>query len=213
MSTGTSTEQIQCVVGDDHEALRRGVVALLEAEGDLRVIGQARDGQEALDLSERRRPDVTILDVGLPDRDGIDICREMTERELPTAVVLYTGSPDPSHLHAALDAGARGFVLKSGPPQDLCRAVRAVHAGDAYIDATLGARLIERQMGKTTVLSERETEVVQLLANGLTTDAVGSALFLSPATVRSYAENAMRKLEAHNRVHAVATALRLGLVR
>lgn len=203
-------EQITCVIGDDHEALRSGLVTLLEAEDDLRVIGQARDGRELLALAERRRPDVTIADIAMPAIDGIAFCREITSRPDPPAVVLYTGTAETSMLQSALDAGARGFVVKSGSPQDLVRAIRTVHAGLPYVDGRLGASLLNRRT--ESLLSERETEVLQHLANGLTTDAVGRELYLSPATVRSYAENAMHKLEARNRVQAVANALRLGLV-
>jgi DNA-binding NarL/FixJ family response regulator len=206
------TQQISCVVGDDHEALRRGLVAVLEAEADLRVIGQARDGRELLELAARRRPDVTIVDIGMPTIDGIECCRDITSRPNPPAVVLYTGRAEPETLRSALDAGALGFVVKSGPPQDIVRAVRAVHAGLPYVDAMLGASLVDRGATTARRLSERESQVLQHLANGMTTEGVGNALFLSPATVRSYAENAMRKLDAHNRVHAVATALRLGLI-
>jgi DNA-binding NarL/FixJ family response regulator len=208
----SDTKQIQCVVGDDHEALRRGLVAVLEAEDDIKVIGQARDGHGILELAERRRPDVTIVDIAMPGLDGIEVCRDLSARELPTSVVLYTGSSEPEVLQSALDAGARGFVLKSGPPQDLVRAVRAASTGLTYIDATLGASLITRQRAIAAVLSEREAQVLQLLADGHTTESAAKALFLSPATVRSYVENAMHKLDARNRVHAVATALRMGLV-
>ena len=206
-------QQITCLVGDDHEALRAGLIATLEAEDDLRVIGQARDGRELLELAERRRPDVTIADLTMPTLDGIEFCRRVNERPHPPAVLLYTGHADPAVLHAALDAGARGFVVKSGPMQDIVRAIRAVHAGLPYVDAMLGASLFERNGAPPALLSDRETEVLQHLADGMTTDAVGRTLYLSPATVRSYTENAMRKLEAHNRVHAVAIALRDGLIR
>jgi DNA-binding NarL/FixJ family response regulator len=200
------------VVGDDHEALLRGLVAVLEAEDDIKVIGQARDGRGILELAERRRPDVTIVDIAMPGLDGIEVCRDLAARARPTSVVLYTGSSQPEVLQSALDAGARGFVLKSGPPQDLVRAVRAASAGLTYIDATLGASLITRRRAIAAVLSEREAQVLQLLANGHTTESAATALFLSPATVRSYVENAMHKLDARNRVHAVATALRMGLL-
>jgi DNA-binding NarL/FixJ family response regulator len=112
----------------------------------------------------------------------------------------------------ALEAGAQGFVLKSGPPRELVRAVRMVSDGHAYVDPALASDLLKRRGSATAALSAREAEVLQLLANGLTTDAVGKQLYLSPTTVRSYGENAMRKLEARNRVHAVAQGLRLGLL-
>lgn len=201
------------MVGDVHEALRKGLVAVLEAEDDLRVIGQARDGRELLELAERRRPDVTIVDLTMPTIDGLECCRQITARPGAPAVIVYTGNAEPETLESALDAGASGFVVKSGPTQDLVRAVRAVHAGRPYVDAMLGAALGRREPAAASPLSERESQVLQRLANGLTTDGVGKELFLSPATVRSYAENAIRKLGADNRVHAVAIALRLGLIR
>jgi DNA-binding NarL/FixJ family response regulator len=203
-------EQITCVIGDDHEALRSGLAALLDAEDDLRVVGQARDGRELLELAERRRPDVMVADIGMPTVDGIAFCREITARPDPPAVVLYTGTAETDVLQSALDAGARGFVVKSGPPQDLVRAIRTVHAGLPYVDGMLGAALFNRRA--ESLLSGRETEVLQHLANGLTTAGVGKELYLSPATVRSYAEHAMHKLGASNRVHAVTTALRMGLI-
>jgi DNA-binding NarL/FixJ family response regulator len=206
------SHQISCVVGDDHEALRRGLVAVLEAEDDLRVVGEAADGRVLVELAERRRPDVTILDVRMPTIDGIECCRQMTAQPHPPAVVLYTGHTEPDVLHSALDAGARGFVVKTGPPQDLVRAVRAVHAGRPFIDARMGAFLARRETKAEGLLSRREREVLQHLAHGLTTEGVGKELYLSPATVRSYAENAMHKLDAKNRVHAVAIALRMRLI-
>lgn len=203
-------QQITCVVADDHEALRSGLVAILEGESDLRVIGQAADGPALLRLTERRRPDVAIVDLSMPTIDGIECARQITAEPDSSAVVIYTGSAEPEALQSALAAGATGFVVKSGSPQDVVRAVRSVHAGLPYVDARLGDTL-GRRVARGP-LSHRESEVLQQLAHGLTTDAVGKELFLSPATVRSYAENAMRKLDARNRVHAVAIALRLGLI-
>lgn len=206
-------ETITCLVGDDHEALRKGLVTLLDAEPDIRVVGQAGSGPEALALAERRSPDVTIVDLRMPDMDGVEFCRQVLDRRLPTSIVVYTAFDELEDLDMALGAGALGYVLKSGPPNELIRAVRMVSDGHQYIDPTLAGGLLERRHGATAnVLSGRETQVLQLLADGLTTDGVGRQLYLSPATVRSYTENAMHKLEASNRVEAVAKALRLGLV-
>lgn len=208
---GSTQETITCLVGDDHEALRKGVMTLLEMERDIRVVGQAANGPEALSLTERRRPDVLVVDVRMPEMDGIELCRQVLARDLPTAVVVYTAFDELEALEMALDAGASGYVLKTGTPQELLRAVRVVCEGQRYIDPILSSRLLGRRASGSP-LSGRETEVLQLLADGLTTEATGRQLFLSPATVRSYAENAMHKLEARNRVEAVAKALRLGLV-
>jgi DNA-binding NarL/FixJ family response regulator len=203
---------ISCLVGDDHEALRRGLVTLLDAEQDIRVIGQAGSGPEALAMVERRRPDVTVVDLRMPGMDGVELCRRVRDEQLGTSVVVYTAFDELEALSMALDAGAQGYVLKSGPPGELVRAVRMVRGGQVYIDPALAGGLLEHRLATGKLLSGRETEVIQLLADGLTTDAVGQRLFLSASTVRSYAESAMHKLEARNRVQAVANALRLGLV-
>jgi DNA-binding NarL/FixJ family response regulator len=206
-------ETITCLVGDDHEALRKGVVGLLELEPDISVVGQAATGPQALALAERRRPAVTVVDLRMPDMDGVALCREILERALPTLVVVYTGFDELDALDMALAAGAQGYVLKSGPPDELVRAIRTVHRGHQYIDPLLAGQLLEgRANVAPSPLSGRETQVLQLLADGRTTEAAGRELFLSPATVRSYTENAMHKLGADNRVQAVANALRRGLV-
>ena len=208
-----TASNITCLVGDDHEALRRGLVALLENEQDISVIGQAGDGPQALALTERRRPNVTIVDLRMPGMDGVEFCRQVNDNELGTSVVIYTAFDELEALDMALDAGASGYVLKSGPPAELLRAVRMVHSGHDYIDPALAAPLLQRRVSAGhSLLSTRENEVLQLLADGHTTEGVGRELYLSPTTVRSYAENAMHKLEARNRVHAVAQAIRLGLV-
>ena len=208
-----TADNITCLVGDDHEALRRGLVALLDAEDDISVIGQAGDGPKTLALLERRRPNVTIVDLRMPGMDGVEFCRQVSEADLGTSVVIYTAFDELEALDMALDAGASGYVLKSGPPAELLRAVRMVHSGHDYIDPALAGGLLARRVAAgNSLLSGRENEVLQLLADGLTTEGVGRELYLSPTTVRSYVENAMHKLEARNRVHAVAQALRLGLV-
>lgn len=208
-----TASSITCLVGDDHEALRRGLVSLLENEQDMSVIGQAADGPQALAMLERRRPDVTIVDLRMPGMDGVELCRHVADSSLDTAVVIYTAFDEVDALELALDAGACGYVLKSGPPGELLRAIRMVHGGHEYIDPALASGLLQRRIASgKSLLSAREQEVLQLLADGHTTEGVGRELYLSPTTVRSYAENAMHKLDARNRVHAVASAMRLGLV-
>lgn len=204
---------ITCLVGDDHEALRKGLVTLLDAEQDIHVVGQAQDGPEMLALVQRRSPDVTIVDLRMPKMDGIEFCRQVTEGKLETAVIIYTAFDELDALDLALAAGAKGYVLKSGPPGELVRAVRMVNDGHPYIDPALAGDLLERRHGANgALLSPREHEVLQLLADGLTTEAAGKRLYLSTSTVRSYTENAMHKLEAANRVEAVAIGFRLGLL-
>ena len=202
---------IRCVVVDDHEALRAGLAACLDDAEGIEVIGQAASGDDAVNLIGRRRPDVAILDPGLPDVDGIEVCARLRARGLGVRVLVYTASRDVATLSAALEAGAAGYLLKSGPVADVVRAVRLLARGETYIESTLVTALLAAA-DTPSALSPRETEVLQLLADGLTTEKVAESLFLSPATVRSYTETAMHKLESRNRTHAVAAAIRGGLI-
>lgn len=208
-----STDTISCVVGDDHDLLRKGLTTYLGTLEDVRVVGEAATGQSTLAMVQRRLPDTLLLDVHMSDLDGLAICREIHARGLPTKVVLYTGDGDVAVLDEALEAGASGFVVKSGPMEDIVQAMRFAVAGEVYIDSSLGAALLRRRADRQhQVLSARESEVVTLLADGKTTDETARSLFLSPATVRSYAESAMHKVDARNRAHLVAKSLRMGLL-
>jgi DNA-binding NarL/FixJ family response regulator len=206
----TAAETATVVIVEDHVALRRGLELLLRGS-DCRVVGTADDAESARSLVARRRPDVAIVDIRLPGESGIDLTRELLADSPDLGVLLYTGVDDQDTLAAALDCGARGFALKAGPPEELLTAIRTVAAGDAYVDERLRplllARLTTERIG---VLSPREREVLDLLAQGLTGEEVATRLSLSPETVRTHVRNAMDKLEANTRVHAVAIALRQG---
>jgi len=152
-----------------------------------------------------------VIDIALPGESGIELTRRLMAAHPDLGVLLYTGLDDQRTLSSALDSGARGFALKAGPPEELLAAIRAVARGDTYVDQRLRplllARLTTERIG---VLSPREREVLDLLAQGLTGEEVATRLSLSPETVRTHVRNAMDKLEAHTRVHAVAIALRQG---
>ena len=202
--------KVRCVVCDDHEALRLGLVRALEATDDIEIVGEAADGVSAGEMISRRRPDVAVVDLHMPGMDGIAVTQKVAPQ---TAVILYTADDDPATAHAALAAGAAGFLLKRGPLQEMARAVRTVASGQRFVDPTLVSALLAHQMDEQpSPLTRRETEVLQHLADGLTTQGTASALFLAPATVRSYIENAMQKLGTNSRTAAVATALRVGVI-
>ena len=205
--------KFRVIVGDDHEALRAGLVGTLGDAEDMEVVGQAGSGEQTLALIERRRPHVALVDLHMEGMSGIDVCRAATEKELEVAICLYTADRNPATALAAMEAGARGYLLKAGPLSDVPRAVRAVARQETFIDPTLAMDLMaERQRTPENILSARETEVLQLLAQGVTTAEAAKALYLSPATVRSYIESAMQKLSSRNRTQAVADALREGFI-
>ena len=206
--------KLRCVVADDHEALRLGLVRGLEASGTIEVVGEAEDGATALSLIERRAPAVAVLDHHMPGLDGIAVAQALTTAGLSLRVVLYTGESAAETVDRALEAGIAGFVLKTSPLSEVARAVELVARGETYVDpVVVGELLARRSQSEKSLLSQREVEVLQLLADGHTTAAVAEELFLSPATVRSYLEGAMSKLGSRSRTHAVAAALRDDLIR
>ena len=201
---------VNVVIVEDHVALRRGLELLLR-DTECKVIGTADDAEAARSLVERRRPEVAIIDINLPGESGIELTRNLLSDNPDLGVLLYTGINDQDTLSMALDCGARGFALKAGPPEELLTAIRAVAAGETYVDQRLRPLLLARlTTDRIGVLSPREREVLDMLAKGMTGEQVAVELSLSPETVRTHVRNAMDKLEAHTRVHAVAIALRQG---
>jgi len=199
---------IRAVVVDDHLALRKGIEVLLDRSG-ISVCGVADSVAQAHVVLEAERPDIAILDVRLPDGSGAQLARELLARDPGRAVLLYTGTEDRSLLKDALDCGARGFALKAGPPEELLDAVRDVAGGGTYMDPRLSQSFLAHAADDGLgALTPREREVLNLLADGLTGAAIAQRLFLSPETVRTHVRNAMTKLEAKTRVHAVVLALR-----
>jgi DNA-binding NarL/FixJ family response regulator len=206
-------KMVRCVVCDDHEVVRLGLVRAMNDTDTLEVVGEAADGGAALEMIVRRRPDVAIVDLHMPGLNGIEIAQAVADACLSTAVIVFTADADPVAVRGAMGAGARGFILKRGPLQEIARAVEVVAQGQLYVDPTLVGALLDQSSDEPdSLLTRRETEVLQLLADGLTTQDTAATLFLAPATVRSYIENAMQKLGTHSRTAAVATAMRGGLI-
>jgi DNA-binding NarL/FixJ family response regulator len=203
---------VTCLVADDHPAMLAAVSEILEKEG-VDVVARASDGEEALGRIGELRPQVALVDIQMPRLRGIDIAARAPEVSPGTAVVLYTAFGDRALLSEALDAGARGFVLKEAPLADLVRAVKQVAAGDTYVDPVLAGLLVSAQMTKKMPqLTQREREVLRLLADGLANEEIGRSLNISHETVRTHVRKAMAKLDADTRTQAVATALRQSLI-
>ena len=199
---------VSLVLVEDHLALREGLELLLAREG-CQILGSVGDPQEAFDVIEQTGPDVAIVDIRLPGESGIGLTRRLLRERPDLGVVLYTGHSDVQLLYEGLDSGARGYALKDGPPEELLEAIRSIAAGGTYVDPRLRPALLSRGATKRVPhLSPREREILDLLAEGLTGAQVAERLFLSPDAVRTHIRNAMAKLEANTRVHAVALALR-----
>ena len=202
-------QELEVIVVDDHLAMRRGIELLLREAG-FRVAGVAGTLDEARSILSRRRFDVALLDVQLGQESSVGLVEDLL-REDPTApIVLYTGyTGSDSTLREAVRAGARGFVLKTSPAPRLTDALRAVAGGGSYVDPELAGQLAEDgEMQLLSVLSARELEVLELLADGLNGQMIAEQLFLSPETVRTHVRNATSKLGARTRVQAVAMVVR-----
>jgi DNA-binding NarL/FixJ family response regulator len=207
---GSGESPLTLLLADDHPAILDSVATLLRDER-IEVVGRARTGAEALELIERRDPAVALLDRRLPDLSGIEVARRIVRAFPRTATLLYTGHADSALVHEALDAGARGVVLKEAPLPDLPRAIAIVAGGGTYLDPLLGGALATLGV-QVRQLTAREREVLRLLANGHTNAEVGLQLYLSPETVRTHVHRAVTRLGVRNRTQAVAKALREGLI-
>jgi DNA-binding NarL/FixJ family response regulator len=202
---------ITCVIADDHPPVLQFLSRYLSSNG-ITVTASTRDGDEALQKIEQTRPTVAILDARMPCRSGLEVLNEISARGLQTRVILYTGFGDDALLSDALDAGVAGMLDKDAPVDDLVRAIQAVAGGGTYLDPTAAAALIANRRGHTRPLTQREREVLRMLADGMSNDQMGAELFISPQTVRTHVQKAMTKLGAQTRVQAVATALRESLI-
>ena len=216
---------IRVVLADDQPLVRAGFRMLLDVEDDVEVVGEAGDGEEAVALTRRERPDVVLMDVRMPGVDGLEALRRISadpELAAVKVLVLTTFELD-EYVFEALRLGASGFLVKHTQPADLVRAVREVAAGEALLSPSVTRRLIEAfaarpQRAETTprsmeVLTEREREVVALVAQGLTNDEIAAELVVSPATARTHVSRAMVKLHARDRAQLVVIAYQSGLVR
>lgn len=215
---------ITVVLADDQALVRAGFRALLDAEDDMTVVGEAADGDEAVALAGAHRPDLVLMDIRMPGTDGLEATRRITADEAlaDVRVVVLTTFEVDEYVFEALRHGASGFVVKDVEPADLVRGLRAVASGDALLSPGVTRRLVgefaarARTPPRTTALSaltERETEVVRLVGEGLTNDEIAARLVVSPATAKTHVSRAMLKLRVRDRAQLVVLAYETGLVR
>jgi DNA-binding NarL/FixJ family response regulator len=206
------TGQTRCLAVDDHVTVRQGLALMFDATEDLDLVGTVESGEEALDAIKRLRPEVVIMDVRLPGIDGISAVKRIMQAAPSVKTVMFSAYGDKRLLADAIAAGARGYVMKGSPPEDLLRAIRTVQEGKAFVDPSLSPTLLMTQGVAEAPLSEREREILQLLAEGYHPEEVARRIGLSAETVKSDTKRAILKLEADTRVHAVALALRQAMI-
>ncbi|MGV3758895.1 MAG: response regulator [Actinomycetota bacterium] len=199
---------------DDHEIVRRGLRELLEAEGDLVVVGEAGTAEEAYGRIPATSPDVAVLDVRLPDGDGIEVCREIRSKHPEIACIMLTSFSDDDAVYASIMAGAAGYLLKQVRGSDLVDGVRRVAAGESLLDPQVTTRVLDRLRHREgddelASLTDQERRILGLIAEGLTNRQIGERLFLAEKTVKNYVSNMFAKLGMHRRTEAAAYAARL----
>src|SRR5215204_2457260 len=201
-----------CLAVDDHPTVRQGLALMFGDAPDLELVGHVQNGEDVVDAVRRLKPQVVIMDVRLPGIDGISAVKRIAEVCPEVHTVVFSAYGDKRLLSDAIAAGARGYVMKGSPPEDLLRAIRTVTAGKPFVDPSLSPALLMSQVGPDAPLSEREREILQLLAEGLHTEVVVRQDAVSTETVKSDTKRAILKLEADTRVHAVAIALRQAII-
>jgi DNA-binding NarL/FixJ family response regulator len=204
---------IRIVVADDHPVVRAGLLGILAADGELSVVGVASDGDAALEHVARATPDVAMLDLRMPGRDGIEVTREIVARGLATRVLVLTTYVSMADVKAALEAGALGYLLKDAPPAELFAAIRAVAAGKRAMAAAVREIAGAAERAATRALSAREMQVLALVARGESNKTLAAKLLISEATVKTHLLNIFEKLGVDDRTAAVTLAIQRGWLR
>jgi DNA-binding NarL/FixJ family response regulator len=199
---------------DDHEVVRRGVRELLEADEDMVVVGEAGTAEEALSRIPATTPNVAVLDVRLPDGDGVEVCREIRSKHPEIACIMLTSFADDEAVYAAIMAGAAGYVLKQVRGSDLISGIKRVAAGESLLDPLVTTRLLDRlrhqgEEDELSALSDQERRILELIAEGLTNRQIGERMFLAEKTVKNYVSNLLSKLGMSRRTEAAVYAARL----
>jgi len=216
-----SSNPVRVMIADDHPMVRGGLRALLERGGEFKVIAEAADGYEAIDLALLHKPDVLLLDVGMPRLSGPDAAMSISQKAPSIRIVMVSMHSDEAYVLRALKAGAKGYLLKASPEADVLTAVRAVAAGNAYFSPSITRLLVEeyvlelRRRGvedSYDLLSTREKEILQLLASGRNNRDIADMLFISVSTVETHRNNIFQKLHLHNLAELILYAVRKGLI-
>ena len=209
----------QVIVVDDHAVVRNGIAAMLDPEEGIRVIGYAANGREAVDQARVLAPDVVLIDLRMPELNGVEAMRELLERDPDAKCIVLTTFDTDEYIFDAIDAGAKGFLLKDTSRDELIRAILAVSRGESLINPSVAARVLTRftalSRGEHAAppLSDREMEVLRQVAKGLPNKGIAAALTISESTVKTHVVNILQKLEASSRTEAATKAVQLGLVK
>jgi DNA-binding NarL/FixJ family response regulator len=211
-SPDTITQQISVLIADDHSVVRQGLATILKSQKDIKIVAEAADGEEACELYDQLSPDVLMLDLRMPKKDGLQVVTElMSRRGSKPRIIVMTAYETEEDIRQSLKAGAKAFLVKAAHPQQIREAVRKVAAGQALLQPEIASKLAE-SMARPE-LSNRETEILQYLARGRSNKEIGQILYISEGTIKHHVKSILRKLDAIGRSEAMAIATRRGLVR
>jgi len=202
---------IRILIVDDHPVVQAGLSSMLATQGEVEVIGSASSGEEALALVRQDMPDILLLDLRMPGMNGIDTLNALKEMKASARVIILTSFETDENIYRAVQAGAQGYLLKDTSQRQMLEAIETVHMGRRYIPNPIAARLAERMLRSN--LTARESEILEMLAKGLTNKQIGTALSISENTVRNHVNSIMEKLEVSDRTEAVAVAIQQGIIQ
>ena len=204
-------DQIRLLIADDHALILEGLAATIARQEDMTVVATASDGREAADLWKQHRPDISLLDLRMPKLNGVGVINEVRAADSDARIIVHTTYDTDEEIYQAVRAGAKGYLLKDAPLEELLGCIRKVHTGETCIPAALGAKLASRMSGDA--LTGREVDVLKLLARGRSNKEIGSDLFISETTVKTHVRSVFTKLHVMSRTEAIAAASKRGLVQ
>jgi DNA-binding NarL/FixJ family response regulator len=206
---------IKVLIVDDHPLIRQGLASVLNAEEDIVVVGEGADGLEAVAAAHRLRPDVILMDLQMPNMDGVDAIHEIKSALPDIGIITLTTFETDEFIFRAIEAGTRGYLLKDSPPEEIVRAIRIVSMGESLIEPRVASRLIDRlgrKQSTTAPITEREVEVLRLMAKGSPNKEIAGLLLINESTVKTHVLHILEKLEVRGRTEAVVEAVRRGII-
>lgn len=212
-------EAIRILIADDHPVVREGLFAMLSRESDFEVVGEARDGVEAVNKAKELSPEVVLMDLRMPELDGVEAMNQIKSAKPDTKFIILTTYSDDDYIFRGIEAGARGYLLKDAPREELFKAIRAVHRGESLIQPVVASKVLDRltelsrRAPSGEELSERELEVLRLIAKGAANKEIGVELSIAQSTVKTHISTIFQKLGVNDRTEAVTEALKKGIIR
>ena len=214
-----TADSIRILIADDHPIMRQGLATVLDQEEDLKVVGQASNGVEAVSEASRLHPDVILMDLQMPVMDGVEAIQQIKQEDPDVGIIILTTYDTDENIFRGVEAGARAYLLKDTPPQEVLKAIRAVHQGESLIQPSVASRLLDRfaQLSRASPtdggLSSREVEVLQLTARGIVNKEIAAQLLIGESTVKTHLIHIFNKLGVKGRTEAVAEATRRGIIK